>query len=174
MHIGDLLFHQITEHHFFQGLESKYRIDPKRLIGFFGLDKDISYKSEIETYYYWPEPKIYSYVKKYHPDKYFSPYIKPDYPNIILPEPNYDSNTYMLTNYNKNIIVEFDNHLIVYKNDYGTIPYKAKYDSLTYNIIFNGEENNIICECDYYAIGIYHFEKHQAIRPTENEKKFRL
>lgn len=38
LHIGDLLFHQIVKHHFFQSLDSVYRVNPNELINFFGKD----------------------------------------------------------------------------------------------------------------------------------------
>lgn len=46
LHVGDLLFHQIVKHHFFQGKNSKYRVDPLRLITFFNLETGIDYSSD--------------------------------------------------------------------------------------------------------------------------------
>jgi hypothetical protein len=47
MHIGDLLFHQIVKHHFFQSPESKYHVDIDKLIEFFGLTKNTDYSTTI-------------------------------------------------------------------------------------------------------------------------------
>jgi len=51
MHIGDLLFHQIIQHHFFQSPLSDYRVDPEKLINFFdlkpGVDFLTTFSSEI-------------------------------------------------------------------------------------------------------------------------------
>lgn len=43
MHIGDLLFHQINTHHFFQSPESLYRADPAKIISFFSLKTGMDY-----------------------------------------------------------------------------------------------------------------------------------
>lgn len=43
MHIGDLLFHQIVNHHFFQSPQSRYHVDVNKLIEFFGIRKDVDY-----------------------------------------------------------------------------------------------------------------------------------
>jgi hypothetical protein len=53
IHIGDLLFHQITKHHFFQSPTSTYRVDPYTLINFFGLVPGVSYKTDIITKEKW-------------------------------------------------------------------------------------------------------------------------
>lgn len=53
IHIGDLLFHQITKHHFFQSSTSSYRVDPITLIDFFGLKHGVSYKTDIITRQIW-------------------------------------------------------------------------------------------------------------------------
>jgi hypothetical protein len=52
MHIGNLLFHQICAHHFFQSKESNYRVDPKDLIELFSLQPGQNYKVEtkLENY----------------------------------------------------------------------------------------------------------------------------
>lgn len=47
MHIGDLLFHQIVKHHFFQSPQSKYHVDVDKLVEFFGLTKDTDYSTAI-------------------------------------------------------------------------------------------------------------------------------
>jgi hypothetical protein len=53
IHIGDLLFHQITKHHFFQSPTSTYRVDPTTLINFFSLAPGVSYKTDISTKQKW-------------------------------------------------------------------------------------------------------------------------
>lgn len=53
MHIGDLLFHQISEHHFFQDSYSDYRVDPKQLIELFCLKPNMNYKTDIVESYVW-------------------------------------------------------------------------------------------------------------------------
>lgn len=53
MHIGDLLFHQIAEHHFFQRPSSKYYVSPLDLICFFSIKPEKSYKSETTQSYIW-------------------------------------------------------------------------------------------------------------------------
>jgi len=53
IHIGDLLFHQIIEHHFFQSKTSGYRVDPKELVNFFGLTGKKDYTTKTEIKYYW-------------------------------------------------------------------------------------------------------------------------
>lgn len=55
MHIGDLLFHQISKHHFFQSPSSKYRVDPLKLISFFQLQPHVNYKSDFVHSYVWKE-----------------------------------------------------------------------------------------------------------------------
>ncbi len=50
LHIGDLLFHQISEHHFFQSESSNYRVEPNKLIEFFNLKPHVDYKANIEEY----------------------------------------------------------------------------------------------------------------------------
>lgn len=52
MHIGDLLFHQIVTHHFFQSPESAYRIDPLKLIQHFNLKPNIVYKVDTKEVAY--------------------------------------------------------------------------------------------------------------------------
>ena len=44
MHIGDLLFHQISTHHFFQSNSSPYRVEPTKLIQLFNLKPNTNYK----------------------------------------------------------------------------------------------------------------------------------
>lgn len=53
LHIGDLLFHQISVHHFFQSPSSKYRVDPEKLIHFFGLKRGVDYSPELDTSVQW-------------------------------------------------------------------------------------------------------------------------
>lgn len=43
MHIGDLLFHQIVRHHFFQSPQSRFHVDIDKLIKFFDIKKDVDY-----------------------------------------------------------------------------------------------------------------------------------
>lgn len=43
LHIGDLLFHQIIEHHFFQSPLSSYHVDIDRLVKFFDLQPNVDY-----------------------------------------------------------------------------------------------------------------------------------
>ncbi len=55
MHIGDLLFHQITAHKFFQAPGSNYRVDPIKLIELFNLKPNVDYKvdyKEVKHAYY--------------------------------------------------------------------------------------------------------------------------
>jgi hypothetical protein len=182
MHIGDLLFHQITEHHFFQGSESKYRIDPKNLINFFGLKKDLSYESDIEITYYWSEKRMYTKIKHDYPETYYSPDIKSEYDSyirILLPDFNPDSDPdpdkYGRTEYGKNIIVKFNNHIILYKNDYGDIPYQI--NGIMYIMSFSAEDKEDVNknkQSGNFAIGIYLFEKKQFTKITDNEMKFLL
>jgi len=49
MHIGDLLFHQISKHHFFQSKCSKYRVEPEKLINFFNLKEGVDYSTEVHA-----------------------------------------------------------------------------------------------------------------------------
>lgn len=53
LHIGDLLFHQISAHHFFQSPSSEYRVDPEKLITFFGLKRGVDYSTELNTTAQW-------------------------------------------------------------------------------------------------------------------------
>lgn len=46
--IGDLLALQILNYCFFQGFESKYRVDPEKIINFFGLKSDVDYSKIFE------------------------------------------------------------------------------------------------------------------------------
>jgi hypothetical protein len=186
MHIGDLLFHQITEHHFFQGSDSKYRIDPKNPINFFGLKKDLSYESDIEITYYWAEKNMYTKIKNNYPETYYSPDIKSEYDShirILLPDSDYDpdpdsdpdSDKYERTEYGKNIIIKFNNHIIIYKNDYGDIPYQI--NGLIYIISFSAEDKEDVeknQQSGNFAIGIYLFEKKQITKITDNELNFSL
>lgn len=43
LHIGDLLFHQIIDHHFFQSPLSRYHVDINRLVRFFDLQPHVDY-----------------------------------------------------------------------------------------------------------------------------------
>jgi hypothetical protein len=43
IHIGDLLFHQIIVHHFFQSPSSQYHVDIDRLVKFFDLQPNVDY-----------------------------------------------------------------------------------------------------------------------------------
>ena len=52
MHIGDLLFHQITAHQFFQAPGSAYRVEPAKLIELFGLKPGVEYKVPIKEVKY--------------------------------------------------------------------------------------------------------------------------
>ncbi len=40
LHMGDLLFHQIIDHHFFQSKNSNYRVDPIKLVKVFNLKQE--------------------------------------------------------------------------------------------------------------------------------------
>lgn len=51
IHIADLLFHQIVEHHFFQ--EGRYRVDPEQLIKFFDLKSDVDYETTVIPIKIW-------------------------------------------------------------------------------------------------------------------------
>jgi hypothetical protein len=53
MHIGDLLFHSIAEHHFFQSSKSPYRVDPVELIEFFNIKPDVVYKPILREVRIW-------------------------------------------------------------------------------------------------------------------------
>jgi len=53
MHIGDLLFHQITRHHFFQSSSSSYRVDVKKMIEFFNLRSGVDYTSDLIVQDIW-------------------------------------------------------------------------------------------------------------------------
>lgn len=44
LHIGSLLFHQITAHHFFQDATSKFRVDIEKLVRFFNINPNTDYK----------------------------------------------------------------------------------------------------------------------------------
>jgi len=52
--VGDLLFHEIAKHHFFQSLESDYHIDVDELIGFFQLD------SKLKSYMNFEIKEVYT------------------------------------------------------------------------------------------------------------------
>jgi hypothetical protein len=93
MHIGDLLFHQISKHHFFQSHSSKYRVDPLKLISLFGLKPDISYKTEIITSKLWTSDGSCSCSRRFYPDKLYSlvDIVRGDKPNNLKHE-NYGSN----------------------------------------------------------------------------------
>lgn len=52
-HIGDLLFHSIAKHHFFESVQGLYRVDPTRLIDFFGVQPGRSYKPETHVKKFW-------------------------------------------------------------------------------------------------------------------------
>lgn len=47
IHIGDLLFHQIVKHHFFQDASSEFYVDVEKLIEFFNIRQDINYETSI-------------------------------------------------------------------------------------------------------------------------------
>mgnify|MGYP000100209480 CR=1 FL=1 len=53
MLIGDLLFHQIAKHHFFQGKESKYRVEPEKLIKLFNIQSGKDYSTDTFTKSVW-------------------------------------------------------------------------------------------------------------------------
>lgn len=53
MHIGDLLFHQINVHHFFQSPASCYRVDPEKLIKFFNIQPNVDYTTEFDIKTEW-------------------------------------------------------------------------------------------------------------------------
>lgn len=47
IHVGNLLFHQIVQHHFFQDASSKFHVDVGKLIEFFNIRPDINYETSI-------------------------------------------------------------------------------------------------------------------------------
>lgn len=60
IHIGDLLFHQIIKHHFFQSPQSPYRVDPEYLIKFFNLQPYVNYHTETISRVVWRATDIKS------------------------------------------------------------------------------------------------------------------
>jgi hypothetical protein len=46
LHVGSLLIHQIEKHNFFQDTESKFRVDPEKLINFFCMKPNINYETD--------------------------------------------------------------------------------------------------------------------------------
>ena len=55
LHIGDLLPFQIGNFGFFQGKNSSYRIDPKKLISFFNMKSNMNYEPNCQKYTYWTD-----------------------------------------------------------------------------------------------------------------------
>lgn len=165
MHIGDLLFHQIAEHHFFQGPESKYRVDPEQLIKFFGLKNNLTYETEKESFWYWSISSITSSVRKDSPDKEYSPHTAD---NILVKLPE----KYKRTVYGRNIVIEYANEhgdeLVIYKNERYNIP------SIIGDALLHEREFCDYSDKDEYYIGIYHYMKCQSNRTTDNEMKFIL
>jgi ribosomal protein L12E/L44/L45/RPP1/RPP2 len=53
IHMGDLLFHQIVKHHFFQSPGTLYRVDPKKMLEVFDLKPNVDYSTETETKTIW-------------------------------------------------------------------------------------------------------------------------
>lgn len=53
IHMSGLTMHEITEHKFFQGLESKYRVDPLQLIKVFNMKPNIDYTTKLENKMSW-------------------------------------------------------------------------------------------------------------------------
>lgn len=72
MHIGDLLFHQITKHHFFQSPSSGYRVDPSKLISFFDLRKDVDYQTETITKDMWRSRDSTSCLRRFNKERTYS------------------------------------------------------------------------------------------------------
>lgn len=68
LHIGDLLFHQITKHHFFQSPSSPYRVDPAKMINFFRLRPNVSYQTQYRKYQWWRSNGGQSCSRKVYPD----------------------------------------------------------------------------------------------------------
>ena len=61
MCICDLLFHQISEHHFFQSPNSRYRVDPLKLVRFFNLERGVDYSTTTQTKQKWILKEITNY-----------------------------------------------------------------------------------------------------------------
>jgi len=72
IHIGDLLFHEITEHHFFQSLESEYRVDPEKLIKLFNLKPNENYSTNLIEQSEWSSEGCSSCSKRWYPNKKYS------------------------------------------------------------------------------------------------------
>ena len=72
MHIGDLLFHQISKHHFFQSSLSKFRVDPEKLINFFNIRPDIDYSTSVTNSFYWTCNSSDTCLRKFYKDRIYS------------------------------------------------------------------------------------------------------
>jgi hypothetical protein len=165
MHIGDLLFHQISVHHFFQHPESKYRVDPEKLIKFFGLKNNLSYEGETETYEYWTSKSSTSCLRKFNPDNFYSPdpsMTTERYWEITLPD------VYKRTDYGKNIVIEYGDTMIIYKNECANFP--DHMSDICKKIVYSTEYES----SGEYSIGIYELEKKKASRATDKEMTFSL
>ena len=57
IHVGDLLFHQISKHHFFQNV-GKYRVDPTALIKFFNIRPGFNYETQYIIFKQWTTKKV--------------------------------------------------------------------------------------------------------------------
>jgi hypothetical protein len=165
MHIGDLLFHQISVHHFFQHPESKYRVDPEKLIKFFGLKNNLSYEVETETYEYWTIKSEITCLKKFYPDNFYSPdpsMTTERFSAFTLPD------VYKRTVYGKNIVVEYGDTMIIYKNECANFP--DHMSDICKKIVYRTEYES----SGVYSIGIYELEKKKASRSTDKEMTFSL
>jgi len=118
IHIGDLLFHQITKHHFFQS-PGPYRVDPLKLIKFFNLRPNKDYSTSFDNKYAWSSKHSGSCSKTHFPDRV---YLLEDYTKFASDEDKKSVITMIHERQGLNEVYYNDENAILIINDPTNLP----------------------------------------------------
>lgn len=157
IHIGDLLFHQINVHEFFQSPSSPYRVEPKKIIEFFSLKSEINYATDLNISQIWRSVGENSSMRslKYPATKKF----RIDERNLKL----FGSEKITHMEYDLNDIYYSDSRTVLIVNNMETLPQPIE---------INGYKIPLKNKNDFIGLVSYELKEKKTITENEESQKW--